>query len=112
MEQIFCSIKSRLPMSVTNELLQMYALELQSLTNDTHGLQDSSACFANDLGKAHALLELRRAYLVYTTSTLTLVGLRMSNNKTINVWLLVYLFLTTRPQACAYRPHVTCRAIH
>ena len=49
-----------------------------------HGTQqDSSACFA----KAYALQEGEEpcsVYLIYTISSLTLVGLGTSNNKTIN----------------------------
>ena len=100
-------------MSVTNELLhsklpmQMYALRAQSGTNElynswagqaatmnkSHGAQqDSSICIANYLGKAHALPEgeeLCSAHLIYTMSALTLVGLGTSNNKTINVCILL-----------------------
>ena len=100
-------------MSGTNDLyhgklpMQMYALEAASGTNELyhswaglvatmnkfHGApQDSSTCLPNNLGKAHALPEGEEhciAHLLYKTNTLTLVGLRTSNNKTINVWLLV-----------------------
>ena len=109
--QFQCALERQCGHSFTRKFpMQMYALRAQSGTtvlyhswaglvatmNKSHGAQqDSSARIANNLGKTHDSSPTRRyrelcsAYLIYTTSTLTLVGLQRSNNKTINVSLLV-----------------------
>ena len=107
--QFQCALERQCRHGFTHKFsMQMYALGPQSGTtvlyhswaglvatmSKSHGAQqDSSARIANKLGKAHdsSLIpegeELCSAHLIHTTSTLTLVGLQMSNNKTINVCL-------------------------
>ena len=67
-------------LSGTNDLYHSWAGLASTVDDKFHGAhRDSSACFANNLGKVHAPPEGEEqssAHLIYTTSTLTLVGLQ------------------------------------